>query len=241
LGIFLITAMAFGLTTGQFKDVFRDRAFWNIGYVICAVAVILTFNRIHWIALILFVFATGMTMNRRLLLYATTVCILAFLLVPNVRTRIEDVSSTTTLTGREVIWRAAIEKSGNHPVFGYGPRTFPTVFTYFSLLEDKKVGSWHNDALEIYMESGAVGLLAYLWLVVMAVFILGKALLNKRLEPFYRYLAGGLFLAISGHLMSGLTGVFIADPLASLLFKECLALTGLVGFMSTRIKNDAKV
>ena len=235
LGVVLTTALAFALATGHLKDVFRNRLIWIMECLTCAVAIVLTFNRIHWILLVLLVIVTGVVVNRRLLLYAAGLCLIAVLFSPNVRTRLESVSSGSTLTGRNVIWSAAMEKAGTHPVFGYGPRTFHSVFTHYDLLEDKKVGSWHNEALEIYMESGAVGVFAYLWVLVMSVVIAVKALANRNLGLFYRSLAGGLLLALSVHVISGLTGVFIADPLASLLFKECLALVGLLGVMTTRV------
>ena len=53
----------------------------------------------------------------------------------------------------------------DHPVVGFGPRTFTEIFPLFSEMRVRGVGCWHNDYLQVYMESGLLGLSALFWLI----------------------------------------------------------------------------
>jgi O-antigen ligase len=112
----------------------------------------------------------------------------------------------------------------NHPVLGYGPGTFTNVFPIQNELEDTKVAGWHNDYLQVYMESGLLGLVAMLWLIVT---IYRRAILYLREDKWKKHqkrMLLALILSISTILLSSLTGSAFLDPLTRMMFGYLLAL-----------------
>src|SRR3989339_1480381 len=74
------------------------------------------------------------------------------------------VSQPATMSDRDILWKSAFQLSGEHPLLGFGPRTFEKIFPNRDLLLDKGVGGWHNDYFTMYLESGIIGLLIFLFL-----------------------------------------------------------------------------
>jgi O-antigen ligase len=66
---------------------------------------------------------------------------------------------------RDVILKGAKMLMFEQPIIGFGPRTFRDIFPLFNELVDKGVTGWHNDFLQIYFESGIIGLLSFLLLL----------------------------------------------------------------------------
>jgi len=96
-----------------------------------------------------------------------------------VRVRMGQVSDFSALmNGRDVLWRGAVMLIDDHPLLGFGPRTFPAIFPLFDEMPVRGVGSWHNDWLQIYMESGLLALAAFGWLVY-AVFMTGRRVVRS--------------------------------------------------------------
>ena len=54
-------------------------------------------------------------------------------------------------------------------------RIFSLIFPLKAELTDPGIGSWHNDYLQVYMESGLVGLAAMLWFIFVIVWSAVKA------------------------------------------------------------------
>ena len=111
-----------------------------------------------------------------------------------------------------------------HPLFGFGLRTFPLIFPLQAQLLDQGVGSWHNDYLQVYMESGFVGLLALCWLIVALYYHAYRTFRFGSLSPEYRSIAGALLLSCTILFLVG----GILDTHVSLLFRFELALLALL-------------
>ncbi|MDO8548787.1 MAG: O-antigen ligase family protein, partial [Ignavibacteria bacterium] len=77
----------------------------------------------------------------------------------------QRIESPTKLSDRDIIYKGAGELVWEHPLFGYGPRTFKKIFPFKEEFADKGIGGWHNQILQIYFESGLIGLAAYLMLL----------------------------------------------------------------------------
>jgi O-antigen ligase len=140
---------------------------WIAGAVLL-IGVVLTQNRLHWVlaAGVLFVF----TLRRPVVLGAAAGCLVAaWLVFPSVFSRtVERSTSGDVTSGRAVLWSTAWEMRAEHPLTGFGPRTFRSIFPAFDRLADKGVSSWHNDYVQVYMDSGLVALLPFLALIGIA-------------------------------------------------------------------------
>jgi len=135
------------------------------------------------------------------------------------------VSQPATMSDRDILWKSAYQLSGEHPLLGFGPRTFEIIFPNRDLLLDKGVGGWHNDYFTMYLESGILGLLIFLFLS-----------LNILKEGYKKFLFAdkwnwGIFISIIALLLSAGMSGFINNPILSILFVFFLA------FFSSEIEN----
>jgi putative inorganic carbon (hco3(-)) transporter len=70
-----------------------------------------------------------------------------------------------SLAWREALWRSALEVVAQRPILGHGLESFrPSTPDFFPLTGPEGVDA-HNLYLQIVFEMGAMGLLAYLWLM----------------------------------------------------------------------------
>ncbi|MEW6102868.1 MAG: O-antigen ligase family protein [bacterium] len=86
---------------------------------------------------------------------------------------------------RLAIWRDVLRNVLKKPLFGTGPDTMPISYPKYRTLDTvKKVGvyataeSTHNEFLDILATRGILGLLAYLWILLVFVILSIKALLT---------------------------------------------------------------
>jgi lipopolysaccharide cholinephosphotransferase len=135
----------------------------------------------------------------------------------------ETINFTTNLSGRDVIWKGASMIWYDHPIIGYGPGTFLEVFPITSQLEDVHVGGWHNDYLQVFIESGALGLLSLLWLIVTVYKRVLKFLRLQQADVLDRKLIVALTFGISTIFLSSLTGSAFLDILILMTMTYYLA------------------
>jgi putative inorganic carbon (hco3(-)) transporter len=138
-------------------------------------------------------------------------------------------------------WRVAAQVAVEHPVLGTGPETFPDVFPRYShavlpperaaALDAFRVESPHNVYLAIAAGSGIPALIAYLGILVGAIFTVARAARNAGGE--LRVALVAVLAAAAGHLV---TDAFMtAEVTSSWLFWVLLgaALGSLPGRPST--------
>lgn len=76
-----------------------------------------------------------------------------------------DVSST--LSGRTIIWDYVINISQEHSLLGYGFASFRQVFANYSyLLGQVEIANAHNAYLQVFLQTGYIGLYLYIFLVI---------------------------------------------------------------------------
>ena len=113
----------------------------------------------------------------------------------------------------------------NHPILGYGPGTFAEVFPIHNDLKDAKVGGWHNDYIQVSIESGILGLMSFVWLIYTIysqVFIkLQRMKGNKEKKRILLALVAGM----STIFISSMTGSGFLDMLIRMMFVFLLAMT----------------
>ncbi len=130
----------------------------------------------------------------------------------------QRVENPATLSDRNIILKGAEHLAFNHPLLGYGPRTFHQIFPFTNQLADKRIGSWHNDFIQVYFESGILGLLAFCALITSALWLSFKFYYSEKINLDNKNMSFGIFLAITALVLSALTAGFIDSPVLSIEF-----------------------
>lgn len=142
----------------------------------------------------------------------------------------QRIEAPTQLSDRDIIYKGASEIFLTHPLLGYGPKTFTEVFPHREDFADKGIGSWHNDLLEVYFESGFMGLASYLLLIFSVFFYQIKFLIMGKDRGEARTIIYAVLFATEGLFLSALVAGFINSPVLSLVFAF------LIGVQSAVIK-----
>lgn len=143
----------------------------------------------------------------------------------NNRTEVQNrVENPTTLSDRDILMKGVETLKFDHPLLGFGPRTFHQIFPYKSELNDKGIGSWHNDFIQVYFESGLLGLLSFVAIIIFAVYYAFKFLrMNKKTNPLYDVVFG-MLLGFIALVLSAVTAGFIDSPVLSVVFAFLISL-----------------
>jgi O-antigen ligase len=228
LGTFLTVVTAFLLVIGSDKYFIPSKMVWLLLLIIVVVGILFTFNRIHWALIVMIFFIFGVFRERKLVFIVSILAAIIVIAVPMFRERlVELIFFSRNLSDRDVIWQGASMIYSEHPIFGFGPLTFREIFPLFEKLVDQNISSWHNDYLQVYIESGAVGLVAFLWLGF-SIFYCGiEIFLSKYVDTYSKDIAFALMLAMVVLYATGIVGTFIFSPISSLLFQLCLGILAL--------------
>jgi len=215
LGMFLCTILALAFPLGSRGVIITPKWVWLSGSLLMLLGLLLTFNRLHWVAAGLAVFIGGALYERRLLAVFIAAGIAAVLFIPEVGARFQLLLQIgSNMSDRDIIWKGAMQIWDQHPVTGFGLRTFRDIFPLFDQVQDKGISSWHNDFLQVYMESGAIGLAAFISLfAVMLVTGFRSVRLMAKDHPL-RIALASLLLTMIPFMVAG----FILDALIHLLF-----------------------
>jgi O-antigen ligase len=136
---------------------------------------------------------------------------------------------------RDVILKGAKMLLFDKPIIGFGPRTFIDIFPLFNELVDKGVTGWHNDFLQIYFESGIIGLLSFLLLLSVIYYKGIKLFVYDKIN---KDLILSLLLSVSCFVLLVTSG-FITSPVLSLEF--VLIITLLNSYWRERVITESKV
>lgn len=153
------------------------------------------------------------------LLFVVSATIYFYLPTKQLENKFENrLENITQLSDRDVIWKGAKQILLEKPIIGFGPRTFKDVFPLRDQFADKNIGGWHNDFLQIYFESGLLGLIAFLILLGVPIIIAYKQINNQNIDSELRGLSLSLLLAIISLILSALTAGFITSVVLSIVF-----------------------
>lgn len=118
-------------------------------------------------------------------------------------------SSASGLSGRLEVWSRALYALSDFPFTGIGIGTFnrviPVLYPFFTIAPDAKLDHAHNLFLQVGLDLGLPGLIAYiaLWLVVLAVLIVAL----RRRAPIDGTLAAGTLGGVIAMLVHGIVDV----------------------------------
>ena len=225
LGIFLSVIFTIVFTLGKSREFFPSRIWWLITLLVIASGILFTFNRSNWISVGIIILVIGLYRERIVLGILILVFASVIFFVPNLSERFGQlIHFTHHLSDRDVIWRGALMIWDQHPILGFGTRTFNEIFLLHDQLADKGVGGWHNEYLQVYLESGVLGLVTFLSLIF-SIFYWGiKPLKRFSLENYNFDLTLAVLVGLSTFFLNSITGGFLLDPISKVLFFFLLAI-----------------
>jgi O-antigen ligase len=220
LGIFLTASLAYLIFLKDNRNVFQKNYYWYVSMIIIIAGILLTFNRTHWVAIILLLLFYSVYTKRYIPLAAMALLfVVGFIFFPEFRVRLEYLLYFWShMSDRDTLWKGAYKIIFDRPFLGFGPNTFADVFMYQDLMGDKLVGSWHNDYLQTYMESGIFTLCIFIYMVMLIPFNLIKYFKKVLIED------KNYFLSVSLPLMFFIIFGGYLEPLGGLLFKLFLSI-----------------
>jgi O-antigen ligase len=188
------------------------------GWCVMLLALVFSFTRGVWVAFAIVLAIIGAVRGRRRGL-AVAVALGAFVLAvaslgPAVRQRALSTFDIAANLGRSQIWRANVDMITERPLLGWGYgnyKRFRTPF-YARYPSADRTSHAHNDFLQVWVDSGVVGLSAFLyvfWVVVRDGWRTYRQL-PAAVEPLRSVVLGGV-LAVVGFLVGGLTQYNFGD------------------------------
>ncbi|HXJ79700.1 MAG TPA: O-antigen ligase family protein [Candidatus Methylomirabilis sp.] len=178
-----------------------------------ALAVALTYVRGAWVGIVAGVVALAFMARRARfillgMLLGAVVVILA--VTPGLRHRAASIFDPADPTVRErwLIWQSGVLIARDHPIMGVGPGRVSDVYPHYAdptALRARR-GHLHNTPLQLLVERGPLGLLAWAWLFA-AFFLMGRRALGQLTAPHQareRALVMGSLAATIGFLVAGL-------------------------------------
>jgi O-antigen ligase len=151
----------------------KSRRLLTLYLVPLLVLLIATKTRSAWAGCLVLLLLYGTIQDRRVLVMALALPILA-LALPAVRDRLVALGSGNEYVGwvqsvnpyawRQILWQKAFPLILQQPIFGYGLYSFPYYSPSFFPLESSRGVDAHNIYIQLLFETGCVGLAAYFWI-----------------------------------------------------------------------------
>ncbi|MBS3908453.1 MAG: O-antigen ligase family protein [Actinobacteria bacterium] len=135
--------------------------------------------------------------------------------------------SEGSVATRIEIWKASLAMVADRPLTGFGLEQMGYRFTQFKTDRHSKIAPSavtdraHNDFLQTAVDSGLLGLLFYLWMIIAVALSLYR---GRRATPY----AGALFAALTGYFAQAQTGIpaVFMTPLVWMLLAVAMNLSG---------------
>jgi O-antigen ligase len=189
-----------------------------------AIGLFLTFSRSCWLAVAAVYTPVTLFLNRKLFIALLALGIIGLIAVPYARERVrQSLDINQWSSGRAGLWQVAGEHINDRPIFGHGLGSFDSIVTpdIRETLSDKGVGDWHNQYLQIYMESGFIGLVLFLWMLYEFIRLFQMFVWRQADASVRQAGIGGLCL-VSGAMLIGLFEDYLCSPSANITFWSLL-------------------
>jgi O-antigen ligase len=219
-----------------------QQLFWTIILILITICLVLTLTKTH--ILIAFVFTFFLLFKNKIKWYYITALftIVVFSVIhafsDNPHLLKQRISDPLNLSSREYLWKGGTELLGKHPFLGFGPKTFKEIFQYQNEVADKDIGGWHNDFLEVYLESGIAALVILITVYFLVYWKGIKSLIRNKAPSLQRDLLFTSLLNISGLLLVGLTWGVLFPAVLQIFTAFNLAIFGSVVRKFTESKPD---
>lgn len=216
--------VVFSFSLFFYKDYSKksNQIIWAIVYVTLLLGIFTSLGRANlFIAILIFLISIILKQIKPLQLVVLLLFIVGIFALnyffPSERIE-QRATNITQLSDRDIIWEGAIKIISERPIIGYGPRTFSEVFPLKEKFQDKGIGGWHNDFLQIYFESGIIGLISFLILIFVIIKELFKQIKNKNLSHEFRSISTSILFVLISLLLSAFFSGFITSVYISVVF-----------------------
>lgn len=170
--------------------------------IISFMAVIFTFSRSSYLALLTVIAVVGILKSLRLLIASLMIFIILFLAIGGVRQRIIGAFEIDeTAQSRILSWQRALVVFGDNPIFGVGFNTYrfaQSKYNFFSFdepLGGHSGGGTDSSILLTAVTCGIIGLIFYLWFL----FSIFSTFLKKAKSSFLHLASLSFFLGLIVH------------------------------------------
>ena len=217
--IYSTLVLGLALAWFTYAKLLKEKIYLGLVVTILTLGIFLTFTRACYLAaLVLFLFV--LVKKSRKILFILVLALLVAALVPNLKQKLGnrlDWKSSQIMSGRPVLWKAGFEKLKDLPPTGYGPNTFKKIFPpeAWEKVEDKQTASWHNEFLQIILESG---IFTFLFFGAMFVkqFVFSVRKLKESTNPLNSAFQTGTILGILSWFLVGWFSLVSFDPVVGL-------------------------
>ncbi len=198
----------------------RVRGWYRFGLSLillgCGLNLFYTYTRSAWIAALLGVLVVGIIQSKRMIALMWIGVIVIALAVPSASARFQDLGTETRASGtagnsliwRVEYWRQALALGGD-PVTGIGLGAVSTLTN-----QGKEP---HNDFIRAFVETGVVGLAAYLWLLFEMV-VLARRSVRRAAPGFPRAVAAGFAGSLAAFILLSMVSNVITQLVILLYF-----------------------
>jgi putative inorganic carbon (HCO3(-)) transporter len=209
--------------------------------VVLGLALVFSYARSAWVGAVAGFLAFGFLKGRKfvlpLILGLIALCLLVYVIEPTSWERIKeiDLSGDKPQSTRIRLWQTSINMIKDKPIWGIGLGNFGKLFDRY-----KVAGTYdttchpHNDFLNVAVNSGLLGLLAYLSIWTVFLFsTIRLAVKNKKSSYSHSVQIGGI-VAIIAFLFASLFQCYYTDAEVNMLIMFILGLTTVLNLKMTR-------
>lgn len=233
---FLALLVTISLAIALSQPVVRAKWWW-LAIMIMTVAIVFTFSRSGYVALVVGVGIVTLVRSRALFFIGLIAAIAIILLVPRVNERVVGIRTIDeTAKLRIVSWNNAWEVITDHWWTGVGYNLYRYVQVEYGFLDstqEHSASGSDSSILTIWVTTGFLGLILYLWLYAAMMWESIKTWRDKNLSPVWRGFGLGL--------LAGLIGLFFHSQFVnSLLYPHIMQAVWLFVAMAVMVRQPQR-
>jgi O-antigen ligase len=200
--------------------------------IVIGLALVFSYARSAWLGAVSGIFTLGLLRGRKfaifLLVGLVLLCLLVYVIEPTSWDRIKEISLSKDRpeSTRIRLWLTSVNMIKDKPIWGIGLGNFSRLFDRYKVegFYDTTCHP-HNDFLNVAVNSGILGLLAYLWIWVAFFRSTFRSVRRGEKQTFVQAAQMAGMAAITGFLVAGLFQCYYTDAEVNMLLMFILGST----------------
>jgi O-antigen ligase len=238
-GYYMLVFLLAAVIALSYKRQGIRRIFDMIAPVILGLSLIFSYARSAWFGAVTGMLSFGLLRGKKFAFLLTggviVLCLAVFVIEPTSWERIKDISLSKdkTESTRIRLWQTSWNMIKDKPIWGIGLGNFSQLFNQYKV--EGKYDNYshpHNDFLNVAVNSGLLGLLAYLYLWAVFLYTSIKTVLKNKKEGFlYSAQLAGVVTMVA-FLFASLFQCYYTDAEVNMLVMFLLGITTVVNLKS---------